>query len=200
MMAIPTEICSKINPDFKDPISKSIIYTFTAKDKFIDNQGCILYKFPYSKNTYWTNFKYNCYKGLSNQAVPVEIGIQLETTDKYTYCLQMIHEREPKVWYDTEWPLPSVYTEDFKAGLYFKIKLPADGEDYSLSISLLGFMDLFPDVKNYLLLSMFDTYQFIIHKNEEDGNQEGKIWNVENNIYIQNYIGSACGIRLIKRY
>jgi hypothetical protein len=201
MIAIPTEIHSKINPDIEDPISKSVIYSFTAKDTSYDNQNNILYKFPYSKDTYWTNFKYSCYNIITNQPVQLEIGIELVTTDGFVYCVQMLHKREDKKWYETEWPVPSVKTDGFNAGIYFKINLPEDRENYSLNISLLGFMDLFPSVNNYILLSTLDTYQFVFNKNEVDENENrGTIWNIENYPYIQDCIGTACGIRMIKRY
>ena len=199
-MNIPTDIPRYINPEIKDPLTKSVVYTFQKQDITIDEEGNLLYKFPYSKDTYWTNFKYSCYDNTHNELRRLDIGIKLVTSNNYEYCIQMIHLREDKVWYDTEWPFPSVHTVGNTAGLYFKVKVPSDNSKYTINISLLGFMDLFPKVTNYLLLSKLDTYQFVFAKYEQDDETNGVIYNVENYDYIREIIDKSCGIRLIKRY
>jgi hypothetical protein len=199
-MNIPIDIPRRINPAIQDPVSKSVVYSFTNRDAYLGDEGYHRYKFPYSKDTYWTNFKYSCYNIETNKPVRLEIGLELKTSDGFTYCVQMLHEREDRKWHHTEWPFPSVYTFGGPAGLYFKVKLPSNMAIYSVNISLLGFMDLFPNVKNYLLLSTLDTYQFVFHKNEDDIENKSIISNVENYDYIRDIIGGACGIRLIARY
>lgn len=201
-MEFPTDIPHLINPEIQDPVSKSVIYTFSTQDFLLDGEGNILYKFPYSKDTYWTNFTYSCYNITKNQPEELEIGIKLVTSDDYEYCVQMIHTRQAKVWYDTEWPFPSINTIGTSAGVYFKIKQPSDNESkYMIQVKLLGFMDLFPKVENYLLLSTLDTYQFVFAKYEmDDLPSRGVIYNVENYDYIREIIVKACGVRLIKRY
>lgn len=199
-MNIPIDIPKHINPEIQDPISKSVVYSFSAKDAHHSNDGYIMYKFPYSRDTFWTNFKYTCYNTTKNEPARLEIGMELVTSDGYTYCVQMIHERQDKVWYDTNWPFPSIYTFGKKAGLYFKVKPPSDNSMYSINISLLGFMDLFPKVENYLLLSTLDTYQCVFSKFERDDEDSGSIYNVENYDYIREIVNKACGIRLISHY
>ena len=200
-MNIPTDIPKRINPEIQDPISKSVVYSFTAKDVYHSEDGYIMYKFPYSKDTYWTNFKYSCYNTTKNEPARLDIGMELATTDGYTYCVQMLHEREDKVWYDTEWPFPSVYTFGSQAGIYFKVKPPSDYYTYSINISLLGFEDLFPKVESYLLLSPLDTYQWVFSKFEKDNEDaSGSIYNVEHYDYIRDIVKKACGVRLIARY
>ena len=98
-MNIPIDIPRRINPEIQDPISKSVIYSFTTKDSHINNAGHIMYQFPYSKNTYWTNFKYSCYNTVTGQAICLEIGLELEATDQYKYSIQMLEEREDNKWY-----------------------------------------------------------------------------------------------------
>ena len=200
-MNIPIDIPRRINPEIQDPISKSVIYSFTTKDSHIDNVGHIMYQFPYSKNTYWTNFKYSCYN-ITGQPILLEIGLEVETSDGYKYCVQTLEEREDKKWYDTNWPFPSVKTAENKAGLYFKVKPPSNEIIYSINISLLGFMDLFPKVDNYLLLSSLDMYQFIFSKfeNYNPNLSTASIYNIEHYDYTPTIVNNACGIRLIKRY
>jgi hypothetical protein len=199
-MNIPTDIPTSINPEIQDPISKSVVYSFTSKDIHYNGDGYMMYKFPYSKDTFWTNFKYSCYNVTENKYQCLEIGLELVTSDGYTYCVQMLHERQDKVWYDTNWSFPSVYTFGKQAGLYFKVKPPTDNSLYNINISLLGFMDLFPKVENYLLLSSLDTYQWVFSKFENDDEESGSIYNVEHYDYIREIMSKACGIRMIKRY
>ena len=214
-MNIPIDIPRRINPEIQDPISKSVVYSFTTKDSHINNTGYIMDQFPYSKNTYWTNFKYSCYNTVTGQAICLEIGLEIEATDQYKYCIQMLEEREDNKWYDTDWPFPSIKTAENKAGLYFKVKPPPDGVKYSINISLLGFMDLFPRVENYLLLSPLDTYQFVFSnfENYDLDLSSGSIYSAKNYdytcaraatvgfAYSRNVnVNNACGVRLIKRY
>ncbi len=201
-MNIPTDIPRRINPEIQDPISKSVVYTFQPSDSHLKGDGYVMYKFPYSKDTYWTNFKYSCYNVTKSEYESLEIGLELVTSDGYTYCVQMLHKRQDKVWYGTEWPFPSIYTFGSQAGLYFKVKPPTNDSLYNINISLLGFMDLFPKVENYLLLSPLDTYQFVFSKFEQDDLEgaRGSIYNVENYDYIREIVKKACGVRLIVRY
>jgi hypothetical protein len=201
-MDIPTDTAKRINPDIQDPISKSVVYTFSSRDVHYDRNGYAMYKFPYSKDTYWTNFKYACYNITKNEPAELEMGIELVTSDNYEYCVKMLQSHQNKVWYDTEWPFPSIYTVGERAGIYFKVKFPSDNDKYSFNIFLLGFMDLFPKVENYILLSTLDTYQTVFSKYEQDDldGARGNIWNVENYDYIREIMVKACGLRLIKRY
>lgn len=190
-MNIPTDIITRINPDI-DPISKSVIYTFTNGSYTYDNDGDMIFKFPYSRDTFWTHFKFNSSYNLA-------IEIILVTGDGYTYTVSSQQMRERGIWYDTTWPIPSIKTME-DSGVYLKIK-PHNTPDFNLSIKLCGFMDLFPKVENYLLLSSLDTYQFVFAKYElDDLDPRGLIYNVENYHYIREIIIKACGVRLISRY
>jgi hypothetical protein len=202
-MNIPTDIPLSINFNFHNPISKSVIYTFTSNDIYLDNENNILYRFPYSKNTYWTNFKYSCYNTTNNQFEELDIGIELRTSDGYKYTIKASEVLKNKEWYNTVWPIPSIYTYGTDASIDFKIKPLSDNKStYNIVISLLGFMDLYPNVKNYLLCSSLNTYQFIFNKIEQDdsNNMYGSIYNVEHYDYIRDIINNACIIRLITIY
>jgi hypothetical protein len=192
-MDIPVEIPKKINPKIQDYIAKSIIYTFDTKDIYHDKYGNILYRFPYSINTYWTNFKYSCYNITKSVSELLDLEIILITNDEYEYSVKNDEKFNDKTWYDTEWPIPSINTSESRAGIYFKIKPQTDMKStYKIIISILGFEDLFPKVENYLLLSSLDTYQFVFSRYS--------IYNVEHYDYIREIISKACGIRLIDRY
>ena len=180
-MEIPINIPRHI---IQDPISKSIIYYFSTKDGIIDTDGDTLFKFPYSKDTFWTNFKYVCY---GNK--PLKIGIKLVTTNGYSYEIAPQIVREQKSWEETVWPLPSIKMVD--GGVYFKIKLVAGDE---IAISLLGFMDLYPSVEHYMLLSPYN--QFVFSNNVDLS--VGSIYNVEHCDNICDIVKNACEVQLIK--
>jgi hypothetical protein len=201
-MDIPQDVPKKINSKIQDYISKSVIYTFDTKDIYHDKYGNILYRFPYSKDTYWTNFKYSCYNITKNVKELLDIDIILITNDEYEYSIKTDEQFEDKKWYDTEWPIPSINTNGSRAGIYFKIKPSTDMKStYNIIISLLGFEDLFPKVESYLLLSSLDTYQFVFSKFEDNVEfSSGTIYNVEHYDYIREIISKSCGIRLINRY
>jgi hypothetical protein len=202
-MEIPTSIPVRINPNIQDPISKSVVYTFETRDLHFDKNGNIIYTFPYSKDTYWTNFKYSCYNITKNESEELEIGLELNTSDNYQYEIIKMQQFENKKVYDTVWPIPSINTIGTDAAIYFKVKYPSEKESkYSIVISLFGFMDLFPKMENYLLLSPLDTYQFVFCKYEQDDMpvSRGSIWNVEHYDYIREIMTKACGVRLINRY
>jgi len=190
-----------ISIDIPNRINSTIIYTFDKNDFIIDNEGNMLYKIPYSENTYWTNFKYSYYNTTDIYLELLDIEIIIITKDGYKYNIKESEKQfENKKWYDTEWPLPSIYTIGSKEGLYFKMKLPINNNN--IIFSVLGFIDLYPKVENYILLSPFNTYQFIFYKYEDDILLEkgGSIWNVEHSDYIANIIKKACIIKLMKDY
>jgi hypothetical protein len=202
-MSNSTDIIKCINPDIQDPISKSVEYTFNSTDIHFDKDDNLIYRFPYSKDTYWTHFRYTCYNTANNNLEDLEISLELSTTDNYQYEIIKMQQLKSKKDYDTIWPIPSVYTFGTNASIYFKVKQPSDQSSiYRIIITLIGYLDLFPKVENYLLLSPRDMYQFIFCKDEEDNNSksQGSIWNVEHYDYICNIINKACEIRLIKQY
>lgn len=201
-MNLPTNIISRINPEIQDPISKSVIYTFSTKDVSVDKEGNILYRFPYSANTFWTHFKYTCYNMTLDYEESMDIELILVTTDGYTYDIKSnVNRFTSKTWYDTEWPIPSVMaltaTDNAQAGLYFKIQSLPHKCKYNIVISLLGFTELFPSSNYYLLSSPFDTYQFVFSVFDQG---QGSIYNVEHYDYIRNIIDKSCNIRSIAYY
>ena len=57
-MDICTDVALSINPTM-DARHNSVVYTFNNNERIITMNGDIMYKFPYSKGTWWTNFKYS---------------------------------------------------------------------------------------------------------------------------------------------
>jgi hypothetical protein len=193
-MFIPTDIPGRINPALEQPISKSIVYTFQNEDALTAHDGSLLFKVPYSKNTFWTNFKY---------AVPgdeqLTIGLELYTSDEYIYNIIPPTQCNPRSWHDTHWPLPSTNSQVNSGVIYIRVYSNSNYNlRHHLNLQILGFMDLFPVESNYILLTQNDTYQFVFYMNNGEGN--ATIYNVENQNYVHNIIHNSQGIRLISRY
>ena len=74
--------------------------------------------------------------------------------------------RTPQQWYDTCWPLPSLPTSDH-SGLYLKLIYPKviqPGEsELHVSLSLLGFIGLFPSQMTYLLYRAQECQFVFLH-------------------------------------
>ena len=197
-MDIPIEIPLSINPTI-DALYSSVIYTFNHKDISYDDNGHILYKFPYSKGTWWTNFKYSVYPSSNQQII---MSIILITDEGYTYTISIDQFMEQNKWYDTVWPLLSVNTESKnKSGLYLKVKPLRGDENINISLKLLGFDHLFPKSQNYILISPLKTYQFVFTEFEnEDSSNGGTMYNVEHFDYIRDIINNSFIVYMLKDY
>jgi hypothetical protein len=202
-MLLPTDIPASINPHMQDPLQHSVVYTFPNEDIFHAQGGAYLYKLPYSRNTFWTNFKFNLY-GINN--AELEIGIELVTSDGFSYDIAIPEPKRAQIWHDTVWPLPSLNSGHNDGAIYIRVR-PSSAVPFQLHnfrLQLLGFMDLFPRSQNYLLLTERYTYQFVFYMNEDnqEGHQPaaGRIYNVENLVYIEDIVNNAQGIRLISQY
>ena len=193
-MNIPTDIVQRINSELDDPISKSTIYTFMPGTHRYDDDGNMLFQFPYSKNTYWTNYKYIC-----DVPIDLEFELILVTNDEYICILSSSTEKKQIIWHDTTWPLPSINIP-FNAGIYLRVKPSSYISNITIYIG--GFIDLFPKVDNYILLNEPDMDQFIFSKVEKYNMSEagGSVYKVYHYDNIRDIILKACVIRLLKLY
>ena len=64
---------------------KQIIYSFTDNDIVEKNNEYVLYKFPYSPHTFWTNFKYACFNQYGLISLNINTTLLLKTSDCYEY-------------------------------------------------------------------------------------------------------------------
>ena len=180
-MNIPIDFIKNINPNLVDPLSKSTVYTFVPGSHQCNENRELLFKFPYSENTYWTHFKYAT--SLPNTVLDVEL---LVVTEYGQECVILpLHTRQPSTWHDTIWPLPSINTSG--GAIYLKIKPPTDKFQRNLSIlpqgvrtdefqrnlsilpqgvrtdnldiivHLSGFVDLLPVVEQYVIMPATNT-------------------------------------------
>lgn len=147
-MNIPVDFVKDINPNLIDPLSKSTVYTFSPGSHQTNNSNELLFKFPYSENTYWTHFKYAT--SLPNTVLESELSIV--TDDGYKFIILQHHPRFPSMWYDTVWPLPSINASGGGAGIYLKIKPSETPVDIIVHLS--GFVDLLPSVDQYIIATV----------------------------------------------
>jgi hypothetical protein len=198
-MILPTDIPARINPRMQDPVAHSVVYSFPNEDVIYTHDGAYLYKLPYSRDTFWTNFKFSLY-GVDN--AELAIGIEIMTSDDFIYDIAPIVPRRAITWHDTVWPLPSANSGQNNGAFYIRVRpssaAPFDLQNFRLQV--LGFTGLFPRSQNYLLLTERYTYQFVFYMNEGEQQPNARTYNVENDAYIQDIVNNAQGIRLINQY
>jgi hypothetical protein len=153
-MNIPIDFIKNINPNLTDPLSKSTVYTFAPGSHQYSNSSEVrelLFRFPYSENTYWTHFKYAT--SIPNTVLDVEL---LVVTEYDQECVILpLKARQASTWHDTVWPLPSINTSG-GAGVYLKIKPPA-ADNLDIIVHLSGFVDLLPIVEQYVIMPGANT-------------------------------------------
>lgn len=163
---IPVQFPYKIRPEITDPISHSVIYTFTPNDMVEYDNGYMLYRVPHAPCTYWTNFRFN-------QKTKIELIVI--TTEGTSHSITT--QNKPEEWHDTVWPLPSIDTID-QSGYY--IKIHHDYEPGSAKyaedvvITMVGFIDLFPTSPVYQLVGSDQACQFIIIKEDPTSYEKNK--------------------------
>lgn len=198
-MLLPTDTPARINPHMQDPIQYSVVYSFPNENVIHAHDGTYLYKLPYSRDTFWTNFKFNLY-GVDN--AELDIGIEINTSNDFIYDIAPLAARRAATWHDTVWPLPSANSGQNNGAFYIRVR-PNPAVPFQLPnfrLQILGFMDLFPRSQNYLLLTERYTYQFVLYMNEGEQQPNARIYNVENEVYIEDIVNNAQGIRLISQY
>ena len=147
-MNIPLDFIKDINPNLIDPLSKSTVYTFVPGSHICNEVNELLFKFPYSENTYWTHFKY--ITSIPNTVLHAELLI---VTDNGHECVILpLQLLQPSTWHNTVWPLPSVNTSI--SAIYLKIK--PSNENLDIIVHLSGFIDLLPRVDGYIISAASD--------------------------------------------
>jgi hypothetical protein len=173
---MPCRIKSKRVPahvSFKD----QVVYSFTDKDIVKQNPNYVTYRFPYSKNTFWLNFKYTCFNSSGYLIPSVRVELYIDTTGgDCEHILSYRYENYPNQWCHTKWPLPSIQTDD-TCGIFFRVYLPQDIPSYQIKIDIQGFVNYYPSVENYLLVSEdnFNDVLFLNFDSLRDHKKEGGV-------------------------
>jgi len=168
---IPTQHVYKIKPGMTDQLR--VIYTFSEEDQIQS-----MYRFPHCPGTFWTHFRFVQEKIYP----PIEIELIVITEDTTHSILKSSISHD---WNDLKWPFPSF--DGTHSGLYLKVHGIEIGQ---ISISLLGWINLFPTAPTYHLYGEDHICQFVIvHENtesyEKNIKKKGNIHNVLDQ-YVQN--------------
>jgi hypothetical protein len=149
---IPTQHVYKINPNTADPDRLRVIYTFSEEDQIRS-----MYRFPHCPGTFWTHFRFFQDKTYP----PIEMELIVITEEDTTHSIlksSITHD-----WNDLKWPFPSF--DGTHSGLYLKVHGIEIGQ---ISISLLGWINLFPMAPTYRLYGEDHICQFaIVQENTE---------------------------------
>jgi hypothetical protein len=147
-MDIPTRIAAAINPGHDDYIARSVVYTFNKLSAYDATDTHYIFRFPYSANTFWTNYKYVMHSSEKSSLNHLKIGIKVKLQNGEKYTISPSDELEPSKWYSiSHWVIPSVRPNSDNY-IYFKVSKTSD----EFRISLLGFTNLLPDASSYTLL------------------------------------------------
>jgi hypothetical protein len=148
-MDIPTRIAAAIDPDHDEYVARSVVYTFNKLSAYEVTDTHCIFRFPYSANTFWTNYKYVLHSSEKSSLNHLKIGIKVKLQNGEKYTISPSDELEPSRWYSiAHWVIPSVQPNNDNY-MYFKVSNTPD----EFRISLLGFTDLFPETPSYTLLS-----------------------------------------------
>jgi len=150
---IPAQHVYKIKPGTTDPDQLRVIYTFSEEDQIRS-----MYRFPHCPGTFWTHFRFFQEKTVYP---PIEMELIVITEEDTTHSIlksSISHD-----WNDLKWPFPSF--DGTHSGLYLKVHGIEIGQ---ISISLLGWINLFPMAPTYHLYGEDHMCQFVVaHENTE---------------------------------
>ena len=155
----PLSLAYKIYPDTVNPKQNLIIYTFSEADAVEHSFYSTLYQIPYSPETFWTHMRF-----VSEPLHAYRLDLLLITSNGD--CKTLASSSQTTEWVFTEWPLPSFPTG--QAGLYLSLHYPKEPGNYEppITITILGFLRLFPIAERYLLYS-HNQYQMFLFLRDE---------------------------------
>ena len=150
----PLALAYKIYPNTVNPKQHLIHYTFSEFDAVEHTFYSTLYQLPYSPETFWTHLRF-----VSPSDHPYTIELLLITSNGD--CKTLTTVSQSNEWHTTEWPLPSFPIS--QAGLYICLHYPKEPghSEPPITISLIGFLRLFPIVDRYLLCDYYPIFLFL---------------------------------------
>jgi hypothetical protein len=158
--------------------NKSVTYSITANNIIERNSEYILYRFPYSKHTFWTNFRLARFgqNGMQQKTPPVEI--LLITADGTECVVQSYCDTVPKTNTISN-PIPSMKyndTDGQRMGVYFRVYLSEHDTIAAMPFHLIGYIHLFPSAPYYqYTYNHMIQYVFLRSTDEDDREEENGI-------------------------
>jgi hypothetical protein len=161
-MEIPTELALTVNGALQDPLSKSIVYTFTMNqtDKYTLVNGNNTYDedqlsilFPYSNDTFWIQIR-AAYFTESNNDYNLSYMLQITYDNGHVYYVTPELNLHKSTWQPLKFPVPSIKADVAAAKLI--IKAPNGfftNHKNTFRLFFLGFEDLYPKSPKYTYIS-----------------------------------------------
>lgn len=162
----------------KEGFNKSVKYSLTRNNIVERTSEYITYRFPYSKNTFWTNFRLAHFGQNGMQKKTPSVEIIIITVDGTEYTTQSYNDSVPK-WNTISNPIPSMeYDEDgIRMGVYFRVHLSEKEDIHNMPFHLIGFIDLFPSTP-YYQYTYNHNIQYVFLQSNGNNNKYGVILTV----------------------
>lgn len=162
-MEIPTELAQTINPSIQDPLSKSIVYTFTLNqtDKYtlthsnnLLDEDQLSIKFPYSNDTFWIQIRSAHFSENGNLDYNLSYMLQIRYDNGQVYYVTPELNLIKSTWQPLKFPVPSIKSNI--AGAKLIIKAPNGfftNYKNTFRLFFLGFQDLYPKSSSYAYIN-----------------------------------------------
>ncbi len=162
-MEIPTELALTVNGALQDPLSKSVVYTFTLNqtDKYTlvhsnntydEDQLSVL--FPYSNDVFWIQIRSAYYTGDMNDHYNLSYMLQITYDNGQVYYVTPEINLNKSTWQPFKFPVPSIKANIASTKLI--IKAPNrffTNHKNTFRLFFLGFEDLYPKSPKYAYVS-----------------------------------------------
>lgn len=162
-MEIPTELARTINPTFQDPLSKSIVYTFTFNqtDKYtlthsnnLLDEDQLSIEFPYSPDTFWIQIRSAYFVENSNLDYNLSYMLQIKYDNGHVYYVTPELNLIKSTWQPLKFPVPSIKSNI--AGAKLIIKAPNgffSNYKNTFRLFFLGFEELYDKAPRYAYIN-----------------------------------------------
>lgn len=179
-MDIPTELALTVNGALQDPLSKSIVYTFTLNqtDNYTltysnnhHDEDQLSIKFPYSNDTFWIQIRPAYFVEDNNTHYNLSYMLQITYDNGHIYYVTPEINLNKSTWQPLKFPVPSIKSNI--AGAKLIIKAPNGffiNHKNTFRLFFLGFQDLY---------SKSSTYAYI--------NKRGVNYNTSDTVFIFDY-------------
>jgi hypothetical protein len=145
------------------PWGTRIHYTFQEEDKEHSTEEVYAYRLPYSKQTFWTDFRVCAFQ--ANGMIlpdPIRVQIVVQTADGSRSTLLPWCSCSPQRWASTRWAIPSLFFPlSAPSAVWFEIMTNQTKE---VRLELQGFQAWYPESDRYFLVDEQDKRQFLFQQ------------------------------------
>ncbi len=184
-MKTPIEFYERLHP-YENPENK--IAQVTLEPTSVDSHGNYIFTIPCEESVFWTHYTFSFEDEKTHE---IESEIVLHTFNDFQYRFKQLSFNSTDSWISTGWPITPVKTENqSRIELIIYSQVPT-------TVQLLGFKQLFPKAHNYILHTHTNKPQFVFSYHD---NENGVIYNVENEYNIHDILDKSINIYPIDKY